>query len=237
VAKRSWSIDELAHAGEHFLRPDFADEYDDKASFDPAPDLLLLRQLGLSSASCLVELGAGTGELALAAAEICRRVVAVDVSSPMLGVTRLKAERRGIGTLELANDGFLSYRHEGVLADFVYTRNALHHLPDFWKVLALRRIAAILKPGGVLLLRDLVFCCEPAQVEDAIEDWLRAASRDPEEGWTRAEIEADLRDEHITFSWLLEPMLTRAGFEIGEATYGDSRVSASYVCVNWAPPS
>jgi SAM-dependent methyltransferase len=237
VAKRSWSIDELAHAGEHHLRPDFVDGYDGKASFDPGPDLALLRQLGLSSASCLVDLGAGTGELALAAAEICRRVVAVDVSSPMLAVARLKAERRGMGNLELANDGFLSYQHQGALADFVYTRNALHHLPDFWKVVALRRIAAISRPGGVLLLRDLVFCCEPAQVEDAIEDWLRAASGDREEGWTRAEIEADVRDEHITFSWLLEPMLTRVGFEIREVAHSDSRVFASYVCVNQAPSS
>jgi SAM-dependent methyltransferase len=237
VAKRSWSIDELAHAGEHFLRPDYAGGYDRKASFDPGSDLLLLRQLGLSSASCLVDIGAGTGELALAAAEICRRVVAVDVSSPMLAVARVKAETRGIGNLDLANDGFLSYRHEGALADFVYTRNALHHLPDFWKVMALQRIAAILKPGGMLLLRDLVFCCEPAQVEDAIEDWLRTASMTPAEGWTRAEIEADVRGEHITFSWLLEPMLTRVGFQIRDATHGDSRVFASYVCVNQAPPS
>ena len=37
----------------------------------------------------------------------------------------------------------------GPPADGVYTRNALHQLPDFWKALALGRIARMLRPGGV----------------------------------------------------------------------------------------
>ena len=44
---------------------------------------------------------------------------------------------------------------------FIYTRHALHHLPDLWKVVALGRMAALLVPGGVLFLRDLVFAFEP----------------------------------------------------------------------------
>ena len=51
---------------------------------DPATELPHLQDLGLGHASTLVDLGAGTGTLALAAAALCRRVVAVDVSPVML---------------------------------------------------------------------------------------------------------------------------------------------------------
>jgi hypothetical protein len=38
----------------------------------------------------------------------------------------------------------------------VYTRNALHQLPDFWKAVALDLVGQMLRPGGVLRLRDLL---------------------------------------------------------------------------------
>ena len=44
----------------------------------------------------------------------------------------------------------------------MFSRNALRQLPDFWKALTLRRIGTMLRPGGVLGLRDLVFDFAPA---------------------------------------------------------------------------
>ena len=125
--------------------------------------------------------------------------------------------------------GFLTYHHTGPPADVVYTRNALHHLPDPWKAVALQRIAGFLRTGGILRLRDLVFACEPAELEDVVAAWLDAAAERPEDGWTRAEREEHVRDEFSTFSWLLEPMLERAGFAVERATFR-SRVYADYVC-------
>jgi hypothetical protein len=52
-----------------------------------------------------------------------------------------------------------------------------------------------------------------------------------EDGWTRDELQVHLRDEYSTFSWLLEPMIEQAGFEIVRADYGTIRVYADYVCV------
>jgi SAM-dependent methyltransferase len=149
----------------------------------------------------------------------------------MLKALSKKVGRRQVNNLELVRQGFLTYMHRGELADFVYTKNALHHLPDFWKAVALKRVAAILKQGGVLRLRDLVFSFEPEESEAVIEAWLQAAPGKPTDGWTRSELEIHLRQEYSTFSWLLEPMLHRAGFVIQEATYADSRVFAEYVCV------
>jgi len=105
-------------------------------------------------------------------------------------------------------------------------------LPDFWKAVALRRIAAMLAPGGVLRLRDLVFSFDLHEVDGKIRNWLdTSAAERPEDGWTREELETHLRDEHSTFSWLLEPMLDRAGFDIVRSDYGTLGVYADYFCV------
>lgn len=71
----------------------------------------------------------------------------------MLAVLRKKAVAAGAANLEIVRAGFLSYDHAGPLAGGVFTRNALHQIPDFWKGIALTRIAGILRPGGVLRLR------------------------------------------------------------------------------------
>ena len=227
----SWFLDELAHAGSEHLDPAYIEGYDRKAGTDPADDLAVLRDLGLNETHTLVDLGAGTGTFALAAAPFCRRVVAVDVSPVMLTLLRQKAAQLGIGNIECVQRGFLTYEHQATPADFVYSRHALHHLPDFWKAIALVRTATILKAGGVFYLRDLVFAFEPHEAEQVIEIWLANAPEHAERGWTRAELETHLREEYSTFSWLLEPMIERAGFIIRTANHSASRIHSAYTCI------
>ncbi len=181
--------------------------------------------------SALIDFGAGTGTLAVAAASICKRVVAVDVSPAMVDAIRSKSVSAGVH-VECVRAGFLSYTHEGDLPDFIYTRNALHHLPDFWNGIGLRRIAALLALGGTLQLRDLVFSFDLRDAVTGIASWLESAAADrPDAGWTREELVTHLRDEYSTFTWLLEPMLARAGFEIATADYGKVGAYANYICV------
>jgi SAM-dependent methyltransferase len=185
----------------------------------------------LDETTVLVDFGAGTGTFALVAAAFCKRVVAVDVSPAMLSVLRDRAERMGLTNVECSQAGFLTYTHQGDPADFVYSRNALHHLPDFWKGLALTRIAAILRPGGVLRLLDLVYAFEPQEIGTRLEAWFSHAAKRAEDGWTRPEFEVHVREEYSTFNWLLEPMLEHAGFAIRDASFSDSRIYAAYTCV------
>jgi ubiquinone/menaquinone biosynthesis C-methylase UbiE len=227
----AWYFDEVAHAGAEHLDPAYVAAYDRKAGVDPRDDVALLATLGLNETSFVVDLGAGTGAFALEAAPMCQRVVAVDVSAAMLALLRAKAKRRGLQNVACVQGGFLSYTHQGAHADVVYSRHALHHLPDFWKALALARVSAMLRPGGVFRLRDLVFSCTPGETEQVIEAWLAAAATRPEDGWTRAELEIHVRQEHSTFSWLLEAMLAQAGLTIEQAEYSPSRVYAAYTCV------
>jgi SAM-dependent methyltransferase len=223
-------VRQLALAGPEHLDPDYVAGYDRKAGFDPAADLAELREHGLGSDGTVVDLGAGTGTFAIAAARVCRRVVAVDVSPAMTAVLRRRVADSGLANVECVEAGFLTYEHEGEPADAVFSRNALHHLPDFWKALALRRIADVLRPGGILRLRDLVYSFDPADADAAFERWFATAAPSPEVGWTREELETHVRDEHSTFDWLLEPMLERAGFTIERAEHDPLGIYAAYTC-------
>ena len=227
----SWYLDELGHAGPEHLDADYVAGYDRKTGVDPVGDLDLLLGFGLSEGDTLVDLGTGTGALPLIAAPHCRKVVAVDVSTPMLDALRARAEAAAIDNIEVVHGGFLSYQHEGAPADVVYSRHALHHLPDFWKVIAFRRIAAMLKPGGIFHFRDLIFAVEPDEVDGVLERWLSGAAPTPAVGWTRKELEIHLRDEYSTFSWLIEPMLARTGLEIRERHGVESQIYLAYTCV------
>jgi hypothetical protein len=148
----------------------------------------------------------------------------------MLAVLYEKAVRAGITNMQCIQAGFLSYDHQDELADFVYSRNALHHLPDLYKAIALQRIAAIMPVGGVLRLRDFFFAFDIEETAANVETWLAGAVAHPENGWTRSELETHLRHEYSTYTWLLEPMLAQAGFEIDEAQPTANKVYTSYVC-------
>lgn len=226
-----WLFDEMAHAGPEHLDAAYVEAYDRKAGYDPARDLAHLQTCGLHGDSTLVDLGSGTGAFALAAAPLCRRVVAVDVSAPMLRVLDARMKERGIANIECVRAGFLTYEHHGGPADFVCSRHALHHLPDFWKAVAVTRIAAVLRPGGVFWTRDLMYSFDPHDADGAIERWLARASTRPGTGWTRAELETHVRSEYSTFTWLFEPTLERAGLKIQARELSDSRIYAAYTAV------
>jgi SAM-dependent methyltransferase len=183
---RVWRLDELAHAGQEHLDALYVAGYDTKSATDWSEDVAALRGLGIGSASTVVDLGAGTGAFAEAIAPHVRRVVSVDVSPAMVAALRARG-------LEAVQAGFLTYEHRGDPADAVMTRNALHHLPDFWKVVALSRVASMLRFGGVLLLQDLVYSFDPAEAASAIEARLRAAPTDPAKGWTAEQLAEHVR--------------------------------------------
>ncbi len=223
-------FDELQHAGPEHLDPAYVAGYDRKAQTDVGPDLALLRDLDLGERSTVLDIGAGTGTFALAVAPLCRQVVAVDVSLAMLEALRAKLETSGLRNVECVRAGFLTYETPPGTFDFVYSRNALHHLPDFWKAIALERISEMLRPRGVLRLRDLVYSFAAERADDAFEAWLTQAPLSPEEGWTREELETHIRDEFSTFTWLLEPMLEHAGFTVEDAAHAPSQVFSAYTC-------
>lgn len=225
----TWFIDEANHAGRENLDASHIARYDGKEDADAAAEVALLEDLGLTRESLVIELGAGTGQFTVAVAPACARVIAVDVSPPMLHRLQAKSTDLGLGNIEAVEAGFLTYEHSERPADFVYSRFALHHLPDFWKALALDRLRRIVRPGGILRLWDVVYHFAAAEAEARIEAWCATGGDVVEGEWSRAELEEHVRDEHSTFTWILEPMIERSGFEIARAEYSDDGVFAKYV--------
>jgi len=125
--------------------------------------------------------------------------------------------------------GFLTYEHTAAPVDAIITRFALHHLPDFWKMVAFQRIAAMLREGGILYVRDTVFSFEPAEYHERIDGWIERVAKAPGTGFVAADFEAHVRDEYSTFGWIIEGMLTRAGFSIEAAIYLSTEY-AEYIC-------
>ncbi len=229
AARHGWRLDELASAGRENLDVDHVARYDAKEDAGARAEVALCQALGLGAGSSVIDLGAGTGQFTIAAAPVCARVVAVDVSGAMLARLRAKLADAGLTNVELVQAGFLSYEHGDEPADLIYSRYALHHLPDFWKALGLRRMRDMLRVGGVLRLWDVVYSFDPAEAQERLEAWCASGERDAEQGWSRAELEEHVRDEHSTFSWLLEPMLARSGFAVEDAAYSDDGIFARYV--------
>ncbi|MEX2549714.1 MAG: class I SAM-dependent methyltransferase [Nitriliruptoraceae bacterium] len=65
----------------------------------------------------MVDVGPGTGQLAVAAAKVCARVVAVDVSPVMLNPLSSKLTDSDVPSVKVVQAGFLTYEHQGRPAD------------------------------------------------------------------------------------------------------------------------
>ena len=95
--------------------------------------------------------------------------------------------------------------------------------------MALDRLRRMIRPGGVVRLWDVVYDFAPSEAEDRIEAWCATGGDSVEGEWSRAELEEHVRDEHSTFSWILEPMIERTGFEITDGEHSDDGIFSKYV--------
>lgn len=190
---------------------------------------LVLKSLDLTPESRVLDIGTGTGEFAIATAQQCAEVCAVDVSQIMLDYAKKKAEGRGVNNIVFTNAGFLTYECDGKLFDAVVSQLALHHLPDFWKAIALRRIWHMLKDGGRLFLRDVVFSFGVDDAAPYFEKWIDGAVKSGDDKIGR-DVESHIREEFSTFGWVMEGLLQASGFSIVSSTYQENCVFAEYVC-------
>jgi ubiquinone/menaquinone biosynthesis C-methylase UbiE len=186
---------------------------------------MILALLALSPDDVLLEVGTGTGAFARAAARRCRRVVGLDVSPVMLEYATQRAGEEGMDNIDFQEAGFLTYKHRGEPFAAAVTQLALHHLPDAWKLIALRRLAGFLRPGGVLYLTDVVF------PDSAQADWSAyfqtLVDSMPEN--SRTEMACHVRQEFSTFDWMMREILVHAGFAIERAEL-EQAFLAHYLC-------
>ena len=111
-----------------------------------------------------VDIGTGAGFTAFAMAGVSERVVASDITQPMLRQTKRIGGERGLGNLLLAQNAAESLPFADGSLDLITCRKAGHHFRDFEAFLD--ETARTLRPGGSLVMADTV-----APEDDAMAGW------------------------------------------------------------------
>jgi len=115
---------------------------------DPAA---ILKSVGLLPGSDAVDLCSGDGWFTLQMARIARHVVAVDIDTQLLEISRSRLNESGvINCTFVAGDAYELQTLVPEPVDFVFMANAFHGVPDRLKLA--NAIKAVLKPGGLLAI-------------------------------------------------------------------------------------
>jgi 2-polyprenyl-3-methyl-5-hydroxy-6-metoxy-1,4-benzoquinol methylase len=175
-----------------------------------------LAMLGVQRGWRVADIGCGNGVLACEAALMGAEVDAVDISPAMLALADIQARDRRVAIRTQAA-GLLSFAYEPDTYDLIVSEFALHHLPDFWKAVALSRIFCALKPAGSFYLRDIVFTGNLDGRERDVEQWADFNIRNHD--FSRDSVVSHMRDEYSTFGWVIERMLADVGFTLVSADY------------------
>ena len=104
-----------------------------------------------------VDLGAGTGSLSLPLAQQGADVTAVDISPAMLERLAEKAARAGLDRVRCVAAQVENFDLPPMSVDLVVSNYALHHLRDAEKDTLVRAVARWLRPGGQLIVADMMF--------------------------------------------------------------------------------
>jgi cyclopropane fatty-acyl-phospholipid synthase-like methyltransferase len=225
----TWQYDEFGQVGVDYEDVAEVRAYDSRhAQFRDvnAECTSILDKLAVTPQSVVIEIGTGTGAFAIHAARRCAQVYAVDVSTPMLEYAQQKSNKAGLKNITFCHAGFLTYVHHGAPVDAIVTSMAFHHLPDFWKDIALKRMNSMLKTGGLLYLHDVIY--EQSDAESHIASWLDQLGNI---GGTqlREEVAMHVREEFSTYDWIIDGLLTRAGFRILSKEMVEG-VTGTYLC-------
>ncbi|MDE3131810.1 MAG: class I SAM-dependent methyltransferase [Acidobacteriota bacterium] len=105
----------------------------------------------------VLDLGAGSGLLALAVAPSVAHVTAIDYSPAVYRLLQTRARDRAIANLTVTVADARDLPLADASLDLVLSNYCLHHVSDEDKLVALRELARVLRPGGRLVLGDMMF--------------------------------------------------------------------------------
>jgi len=163
---------------------------------------VLDRLIQLSSpkpSDACVDLGAGTGFVATALAPLVSSVLAVDVSSAMAAALTERAAEDGLHNVSAEVRDLREFQLPAASVDLVVSSYALHHLSHPDKRALLVRAARWLRPGGRLVIADMMFGRGASQRDrDILHQKVTALAAKGPGGW-----------------WRIAKNLTRYGLGVG----------------------
>src|SRR6202051_414070 len=209
---RDWYYNERRRLGRDPAVASIYDRHDDSDIRARAA----LTMLGVQRGWRMADIGCGNGVLACEAALMGAEVGAGDILAAMLALANIQARARKVA-IRTQPAGLLSFAYQPNSYDLIVSEFTLHHLPDFWKAVALSRIFSALKPGANFYLRDIVFVSIPDGSERDVGAWADFNIKNHD--FARDSVMTHMRDEYSTFGWVMERMLTDVGFTLVSADY------------------
>jgi putative AdoMet-dependent methyltransferase len=160
MAEQSWTYDGLAGMYDQVVQGN----HPLYARYNDVLDLVAEKACGVAHARVL-DIGAGTGNLAVRCIERGACFVGLDPSAEMLSTAQRKlASRQNVQLLRIDRP-FLSIPFPDQSFDAVVSTYAYHHVPPADKPASLVEMVRVLKAGGSWVLGDLMF--EDRQAEAA----------------------------------------------------------------------
>jgi SAM-dependent methyltransferase len=168
----------------------------------------LLADAGISAGMRVLDVGCGSGDVALMAAALVwpgGSVVGIDFDAGPLGLARDRALERKLANVTFAQGNITGLSPELGLFDAVVGRRVLMYQPD--RVEAVRALAQLLRPGGLMAFQEHDTTMVPASLT-------RIPLHSQVQGWLRQTLEREGADLHMGFN--LHGVLTEAGLVVEE---------------------
>lgn len=226
---KNWFLNEFKQIGKDYANQSEVNVYEsshDKFRNIYQESIDLLNVLNPSKEDKLVDFGCGTGILAIESAKVCNKVYAVDISKEMLLYAQKKAKQINIDNIEFCHSGFLNFKIEDNSVNYITTNFSLHHLPDYWKGIALSRMYNILKPKGKLYIKDVVISEQNSltNIQSFINNQAALGGN-----FLKEDAEIHFKEEFSTYDWIIEELLNRTGFKITSKKV-ELGLIAEYLC-------
>jgi len=169
------------------------------AAFEQVLSRLIAASAPQPGDSC-VDLGAGTGFVTMALAPLVSHVLAIDISPAMIAALTEAAADAGLENISTQVADLSDLRLRPASADLIVSSYALHHLAHADKRALAARAADWLRPGGRLVIADMMFGRGASQRDRDIlmQKVIALAAKGPG-GW-----------------WRIAKNLTRYGLGVGQ---------------------
>lgn len=140
-----------------------------KSYFDDRVTSLAIEKL-LPRNLVLADIGCGTGSLTFELARFAQRAIGVDLSKEMLRRARAMAKQRGLANVEFRQGDALKLPLESGSVDAAFCVMVLHFLPA--PADAVKELCRIVRPGGAVIVVDLVEHKQEWMREQMAHRWL-----------------------------------------------------------------